>query len=69
MISKEKSNLVGRGINVYDTILTVEQAAEILNLTNRTVGDLLRAGRLVGYKKNRQWYLLYSDLIAYIKTK
>ncbi|MFY7787198.1 MAG: helix-turn-helix domain-containing protein [Thermoflexibacteraceae bacterium] len=40
----------------------------MLGITERTLSEKLRSGEIKGYKKNRQWYCLYNDLVEYIKS-
>jgi len=51
-----------------DSIYTAEKVAEILNAHIRTIRKKLKAGSLKGYKKMGKWYVLHSDLIAFIKS-
>jgi excisionase family DNA binding protein len=61
---KEPKNGV---LSIQENILTTEKVAEVLGITERTVLDKLRSGEIKGYKKNKQWYCLLSDLVVYIK--
>lgn len=47
-------------------LLTCEEAATYLRVHPRTVGRLLKAGRLPGVKVGRQWRLRKADLDAYL---
>ena len=49
-------------------ILTVEDVADILKVTERTVRRLLKNQTIKGYKKLNKWYILYDDLVTYIKS-
>jgi excisionase family DNA binding protein len=49
--------------------LTLEQAAEILQLTPRTVYNHLRAGKIPGRKVVGRWRILESDLIEYMQRQ
>ena len=51
-----------------EQIYTVKSLCAYLELTERTVTDLLRSGRLKGYKVFNKWLVTHSDLLAYIKT-
>ena len=46
---------------------TVDEAAELLNSSSRTVRVLIKTGQLKAYYKLRKYYILHSDLINYIK--
>ena len=49
-------------------ILTVEDVGNILKVSERTVRKILNEGSLKGYKKLNKWFVLYDDLIQYIKS-
>jgi len=47
-------------------ILTVEQAAEKLQMSSKIVREYLRLGKLPGRKVGRAWRVLESDLEWYV---
>lgn len=49
-------------------IMTVEQAAEKLQMTTKVVREYLRVGKLPGRKVGRAWRVLESDLEHWIST-
>lgn len=49
-------------------ILTVEQAAEKLQMTTKVVREYLRVGKLPGRKVGRAWRVLDTDLERWIST-
>lgn len=49
-------------------ILTVEQAAEKLQMTTKVVREYLRVGKLPGRKVGRAWRVLESDLERWISV-
>lgn len=49
-----------------EQIYTVKSLCAYLELTERTVTDLLRSGRLKGYKVFNKWLVTHSDLLAYV---
>jgi excisionase family DNA binding protein len=51
-----------------DDLLTVEQAAAILQLSPKTIKDWLRAGKLTGCKIGRFWRVRPADLEAFIQA-
>lgn len=51
-----------------EEIYTVKQLCEKLDLVERTVTDLLRSGKLRGYKVFNKWIVTHTDLINYIKS-
>ncbi|MCL5104691.1 MAG: helix-turn-helix domain-containing protein [Armatimonadetes bacterium] len=50
-------------------MLTLEQAAEMLQMNPQVVRGYLRKGMLPGNKVGRQWRLLEEDLKAYIRSR
>lgn len=46
-------------------ILTAEQAADLLQVSLRTVLQLARDGELLGHKVGRAWRFCRSDVLAY----
>ena len=56
------------GVTVIQDIYTLKQVCNLLEVKERSVGDALRNGELKGYKKLNKWYILKSDLLAYITT-
>lgn len=50
-----------------DKILTVGQAAEMLETTERYLSDKYKTGELKAYKVGKRVYLLHSELVAFVK--
>ena len=57
----------GPGIGVNEILLTPAQAAERLQITERTVYEWLREGRLPGHKIGRLWRIDPKDLRAFLE--
>ena len=53
---------------IEEEILNAEQVAEILNSSKKVVEKELREGKLTGHKRLSKWFVLKSDLIAYIRA-
>lgn len=53
---------------IEEEILNAEQVAEILNSSKKVVERELREGKLTGHKRLSKWFVLKSDLIAYIRA-
>ena len=51
-----------------DKILTLTQAAAELEVSERYLTDQIKAGKLNGKKVGKRIYILYSDLIEFIKA-
>lgn len=51
-----------------DKILTLEDAAKELQVTERYLSDKISEGKLMGRKVGKRIYVLYSDLIEFIKA-
>lgn len=55
-------------IRIEEEILTDEAAAALLNCHLKTLQKEIREGRLKGTRRMGKWYVLKSDLIAYIRS-
>jgi excisionase family DNA binding protein len=49
-------------------ILTAEQAADLLQVSMRTVLQLARDGELLGHKVGRAWRFCRTDVLAYVRV-
>jgi excisionase family DNA binding protein len=49
-------------------ISTVEEVADFLNVNVRTIRQAISEGKLKAYKQFGRWYVLESDLVAFIKA-
>jgi hypothetical protein len=49
-------------------IYTMARAAKLLGSNQRSVADKCRSGELKAYRKFNKWYILHSDLIAFLKS-
>jgi excisionase family DNA binding protein len=49
-------------------IMTVEEVAEYLKVTDRTVRTAINEGKLKAHKQFGKWYVLSADLVAFIQT-
>ncbi|NIA23001.1 MAG: helix-turn-helix domain-containing protein [Proteobacteria bacterium] len=47
---------------------TVVEVAKLLSLSDQTVRNILRAGKLSGKKIGRRWHIKGSSLIKYIES-
>ena len=47
-------------------IYTVPQLAKALEVSERTIRDLLRKKTIKGYKKLNKWFVLHADLINWL---
>jgi excisionase family DNA binding protein len=50
-------------------LLTIEQAAETLQLSTRTVRRLIDAGDLIAHRIGRGWRISQDDLRTFIRTR
>jgi excisionase family DNA binding protein len=50
-----------------DVFFTVEQAANLLGLAEKTVRQYASAGELKAYKRAGRWYIFQSDLAAFVR--
>ena len=49
-----------------ERLYTQEEAAEALSVSVKTLGNWLRAGKIIGTKIGRKWRITESDLQAFI---
>ena len=59
------SNSDGKQQDFY----TVKQAATKLDLTERTITENIRTGKIKAYKTAGKWFILHSDLLEFITSK
>ena len=53
---------------IEEEILDAEKVALILNSSKKVVERELRDGKLAGHKRLNKWFILKSDLVAYIRN-
>lgn len=49
-------------------VLNLEETAEFLRVSNQTVYNMIRDGRIKAYKAGREWRILHSDILAYMNS-
>lgn len=54
-------------LDSYPDIMTIDKAAEYLQLGKSKVYDLLTSGDLKGYKMGKAWRISKSNIIEYMK--
>lgn len=47
-------------------VLNLEETAQYLRVSNQTVYNMIRDGRIKAYKVGREWRFLRSDIVAYM---
>ncbi|MPM45200.1 hypothetical protein SDC9_91886 [bioreactor metagenome] len=50
-----------------EKLYTQEEAATLLSIAPKTLGDWLRSGKIVGTKIGRKWMITETDLEDFIK--
>jgi len=50
-----------------ESIMTLQQAAEILQTTDRYLSDNIKAGKLRAYKMGKRIYIINTELIGFIR--
>jgi len=50
------------------SVLNLTETAEYLRVSNQTVYNMIKAGRIKAYKVGREWRFLRSDILAYLNT-
>ena len=51
-----------------ERILTVEDVSELLKVSERSIRDAINSKELIAHKRFGRWYLIYSDVLEFIKT-
>ncbi len=51
-----------------DEIMTVEDVAEVLKVTDTTIRKAITDGKLKAFKQLGRWYVFASDLRDFIKS-
>lgn len=49
-------------------ILNLEETAECLRVSNQTIYNMIKSGRIKAYKVGREWKFLRSDISAYLES-
>lgn len=62
------TKIARKGAKSMERLLTVEQVAERLQLTPELVRELLRKGRVPGFRMGKFWRIREADLNAYIRA-
>jgi len=57
-----------KNIIIEETFYTAEEVAELLGANKKVVEKKLREKELIGSKRFGKWFVLRSDLIAYIES-
>ena len=47
---------------------TLEQAADLLQIKERTIADLVRSGTIPAFKRFGKWFVFHSTLKQYIEN-
>jgi excisionase family DNA binding protein len=50
-----------------DKVYTPQQAAEILSISDKTLMDWLRAGKIKGVKVGKYWRIMEADLEEFLR--
>ena len=53
---------------MVDNFYTIEETAEKLKVSERTVRDAVNGGELKAYRKGKRTYILQSDIVEFIKS-
>ncbi len=54
---------------IYLPVLTLRQAAALLQLCERTVRELAAAGELPGHRVGQRWRFLRAELLEWLATR
>lgn len=53
---------------MVDNFYTIEEAADKLKVSERTIRDAVNSGELKAYRKGKRVYILQSDIVEFIKS-
>lgn len=56
-----------KGVKMEENLYSIEQVAEILSLTTRTIQNYINEKKLKAYKVGAKWRIYESDLEEFIK--
>lgn len=65
--TKNGNALDGYEVRIEEDILDAEKVASILNSSKKVIERELREGKLIGHKRLGKWFILKSELVAYIR--
>lgn len=54
--------------NTSVDVLNLEETAQYLRVSNQTVYNMIKSGRINAYKIGREWRFLRGDIIAYMNS-
>lgn len=68
----EEAEMIDRLIRAFDSkpavdVLNITETADLLRVSNQTVYNMIREGRIKAYKAGREWRILRSDIQAYLE--
>ena len=49
-------------------VYTVAELAAKLDVSERTIANAIREGKLKGYKHFKKWYITHEQLLAFLET-
>lgn len=53
---------------MINQVYTVAELATKLEVTERTLSNCIREGKLKGYKQFKRWYITHEQLLAFLET-
>lgn len=59
---------IQNGVQQSVAILNLSETAELLRVSNQTVYNMIKSGRIKAYKIGREWKFLKSDIMAYMNS-
>lgn len=55
--------------HAFPALMTIEQAAEHLQVSTKTIRRWIKSGDLVAHRFGHQWRISKSDLLAFIRMR
>lgn len=75
IITSQEAKMIEKTLNAISQqsapsidVLNLEETARFLRVSNQTVYNMIRDGRIKAYKVGREWRFLRSDIIAYMNS-
>lgn len=71
VFEKEEVKMIEQLVHAFDAkpaveVLNLEETAGLLRVSNQTVYNMIRDGRIKAYKVGREWRFLKQDIMSYM---
>jgi len=71
VFEREEAKMIEQLVRAFDSkpaveVLNLDETADFLRVSNQTVYNMIREGRIRAYKVGREWRFLRQDIMAYM---